>query len=143
MPDYASTIVPFAGAALLAALTGTLRRYGAHLERLSDLAEKMPEGSPARNRLDLAVQTEAERLLAVPRKVRVSNRILIVYSFLLLTGLLANLSAFRITDPRFASLTAISLLVAFVLGALSWVSANYYLPLLLERLLARRRHGSA
>lgn len=95
MPDYALTVVPIAGTALLAALTGTLRRYGAHLERLSDLAEKVPEGSPARIKLDAAVQAEAARLLAVPRKVRVSRVIAKTLTAVFVVSLLVDFYRFR------------------------------------------------
>lgn len=74
MNEYLRLLLPIGGgvlAALLTAwLTGAIRSYGSHLERLADLAAKMPEDTEARRRLDAAVQEEASRLLRVPARVR-------------------------------------------------------------------------
>ena len=130
MPDYASTVVPIAGAALLAALTGTLRRYGHHLERLSDLAEKMPDCSPARIKLDAAVQAEAARLLAVPRKVRVSRFVFL--AFLALNGFVLLVTYYITggsTRADAISQTNGFAATAFIVGFITYhmiVAAHYY-----------------
>lgn len=62
--------------------TGGLRRYGHRLERLADLAAKMPEDSQAQKSMLAAVDTEAARLLEAPQSVRWALRLLAVVWFL-------------------------------------------------------------
>ena len=78
MTDYYAPLAAAAGGLLLAWATGGFRKYGHHLERLSDLAAKMPEGTPARMKLDVAVQEEATRLLQVPVRVRRAAWVLLI-----------------------------------------------------------------
>ncbi len=76
MDEAWQSLVPIAGGILLAWFTGGFRKYGSHLERLADLAAKMPKDTPARADLYRAVQDEAARLLSVPQPVRRASRLL-------------------------------------------------------------------
>lgn len=106
MNPYASLLVPslvsLVGAVVLAWVTGGWRKYGYHLERLADLAAKMPEDSEARRRLDEAVQDEAARLLRVPARIRRLELLLLFLFWPLVPTLLAWRWRLTGTDPESA-----------------------------------------
>lgn len=91
-------VLGLASALVVAYFTGATRRYGHRMERLYTLADKLPEGSPVRDRFEAAAYAEAqrvaERTLKVPPRVLLAQRFLLVFSFLVLVLLLIGNTEF-------------------------------------------------
>lgn len=100
-----SQFVVLASSLVLALITGASRKYGHRMERLFDLAERLPEGTPSRQRFEEAAQKEAARLSRT-----VNDRL---YSRLAWTYLRFLFVYFL---PAWAAMTAVLRLVARPVG---------------------------
>ena len=132
MSTYFETLIPIAGGVVLAWFTGSFRKYGHYLERLNDLAAKMPADSPARAKLDEAVQEEAARLLSKPTAIRHCETILLTIFCLALIGYIYTDLTAQGMGPREVGLAIWGyVLMAFVL-ALIGVVAEFHVRSLIR-----------
>lgn len=139
MSDFWVALVPVTGAFILAWVTGGLRKYGHHLERLADLAAKMPQGTPARAGLDRAVQEEAARLLDVPREVRRARAVLRTLLVVIAIGAWMQIAASRGLAPDEAAERVYVLFFVMLLVIPLTTVAEFYWP---RKVAAFRRKSS-
>lgn len=126
---YYVALIALAGSMVLAWLTGDVRKYGHNLERLIDLAAKMPDGD-SKDRMDAAVREEAARLVMTPPRVKRAQRIVLVPGLLLAPPLLVSWRVSRGDTPKEAVSLLWLLLVMYllveVLFALAEIARFYF-----------------
>lgn len=102
----------FASALALAYFTGAWRKYGRRMERLYELAERLPQGSALRAKFEAEALKEAERMAArtldqPPRLVRIARQVVGSFVVLVAVSTVVNVAGERrvsawMTDTGYA-----------------------------------------